>query len=403
MCASSCQCVVNAVFLILTRVLLHVQVYRVGLELLALIHLCIYSAAIGVNPATAVLTEEERGQHTSGPKKGSRDRKLEVLEAFMDYHGDHFNEFVLALTEHFMAKSRKMVNMNPSASKRPSAENRVEVNSDEDEAGKDQEVRQDDEQHDASGDEVRQDDEQDEESGDESQDHVARVGADTDIDWNLFVDGMTAAYSEDSVVDNWRISDLTAQMFKSLEAYEPGDDLTNLIDAGPHGPKDATNTKFLWNWADTIVKKSKIATVVARHKEKLDAGLGLFAVNSIKPGKLVAILSDGPVYDDRQHGDIEGKEVVCVRRKVGKYPALYQMGSLTAEDNIAGMESNWTGWMANSPSPGADHNYVMIVAKAGQGENRCWFSFLLSVTAIKKGGEIVSNALEYDDDWGVEE
>ena len=50
-----------------------------------------------------------------------------------------------------------------------------------------------------------------------------------------------------------------------------------------------------------------------------------------------------------------------------------------------------------------DHNCVMIVAKAGQSENRCWFSFLLSVTAIKKGGEIVSNALEYDNAWGGEE
>ena len=44
-----------------------------------------------------------------------------------------------------------------------------------------------------------------------------------------------------------------------------------------------------------------------------------------------------------------------------------------------------------------------MVDTHGGGESRFCFSFLLSVTPIKKGGEILSNALEYDDDWGGEE
>ena len=59
--------------------------------------------------------------------------------------------------------------------------------------------------------------------------------------------------------------------------------------------------------------------------------------------------------------------------------------------------------MSNSPSPDEQCNCVAIIAKAGKGESRFWFSFLLSVTPIKKGSETLSNALPYDDDMGEDE
>jgi len=53
--------------------------------------------------------------------------------------------------------------------------------------------------------------------------------------------------------------------------------------------------------------------------------------------------------------------------------------------------------MANSPAEGSECNCVCMSLCAGK--NRLWFSFLISVKTIKKGEEILSNALPYDKEW----
>ena len=152
---------------------------------------------------------------------------------------------------------------------------------------------------------------------------------------------------------------------------------------------------MLWDWAPTIVKASKLPLVAERKRQGLDAGLVLFAVKKIEPMQLVAILIDGPVYEDRQDPAIKDKEVVLVRQKAFKFEALYQGGAL--DDLEAEAKTNYPGWMANSPAEGSECNCVCMSQCAG--ENRLWFSFLISVKAIKANQEILSNALPYDKEW----
>ena len=83
----------------------------------------------------------------------------------------------------------------------------------------------------------------------------------------------------------------------------------------------------MWDWTQTIVRPSKLPLVAQRKKAGLDAGLGLFAVKKIESMQLVAILSDGPVYEDRQDPAIKdktSKEVVLVRANAVTFTALYQ-------------------------------------------------------------------------------
>ena len=67
------------------------------------------------------------------------------------------------------------------------------------------------------------------------------------------------------------------------------------------------------------------------------------------------------------------------------------------DDLEAEAKTNYPGWMANSPAEGSECNCVCMSQCAG--ENRLWFSFLISVKAIRKGDEILSNALPYDKEW----
>jgi hypothetical protein len=135
--------------------------------------------------------------------------------------------------------------------------------------------------------------------------------------------------------------------------------------------------------------------VQKRQQAELDAGMGLFANGNIEPMQLVAILSAGPVYPDREDPAIADKEVVLVRRKAGNFSNLYQGGAL--DDLTEGDKNNYAGWMANSPPPGSACNCVCMSLCAGKA--RLWFSFLLSVRVIRKGEEILSNALPYDEEW----
>jgi hypothetical protein len=92
-----------------------VQVMKFSLELLSMAHLAIYSTGIGVNPASAAMEDDDRYSQKSGPSTASRDAKSNVIEAFMEYHGDHFEKFAEALTNYFMLKSRILNNMQDTA------------------------------------------------------------------------------------------------------------------------------------------------------------------------------------------------------------------------------------------------------------------------------------------------
>ena len=193
-----------------------------------------------------------------------------------------------------------------------------------------------------------------------------------------------------------RSSVATSAGEKVVKMPRNADDLMDVIDGGlakgPHWPRGG---ELLWDWAPTIVKASKLPLVAERKRQGLDAGLGLFAVKKIEPMQLVAILIDGPVYEDRQDPAIKDKEVVLVRQKAFKFEALYQGGAL--DDLEAEAKTNYPGWMANSPAEGSECNCVCMSQCAG--ENRLWFSFLISVKAIKANQEILSNALPYDKEW----
>jgi hypothetical protein len=399
-----------------------------------MVHLAIFSCAIGVNPATAVLSQEVRDRHGAGPCAESREAKHDVLEAFISYHEDHFDQFAKAFKEHFMAKSRVLGNMprmDRTKGRGYQEKEEEEERDTSDAGGSAAEKNKDDEQIESRGKEGMDMEEDGSDAGEQVADLFSSEGEgggseggegggrdappggggkprfeDSDDEsrqksgWGAIFgcESFDKAKGQDicDALVEWKDSPKFQKMRKSLKDVMNADDLMDVIDGGlakgTHWPKAG---ELLWDWAPTVVKASKLPLVVERNRQGLDAGLGLFAVKKIEPMQLVAILSDGPVYEDREDPAIKDKEVVLVRKKAFKFGALYQGAAL--DDLEAGAKNNYAGWMANSPAEGSECNCVCLSQCAG--ENRLWFSFLISVKAIKAKEEILSNALPYDKEW----
>jgi hypothetical protein len=350
---------------------------KFSLELLSMAHLAIYSTGIGVNPASAAMEDDDRSAQKSGPSTASRDAKSNVIEAFMEYHGDHFEKFAEALTNYFMQKSRILNNMQDTA---PTG------------GGNRQKMAVDRDGRDAGGVETMLD-----------LPHGGGFLGSTGAVFKAMNEDLSEGDpSIEEIVDEWRLLHKTKKMFHTLKKVKNVKEMEELLDGVGDHANEGRDPVF--DWAATVVNPSKIPSVIDRKAKGLDAGWGLFAREKIPAMKVVAILTDGSVAekptDFAEKGD--GEEVLMVRRKAGNFSNLYQRGAVfrAAEPVKGGEHHAWNGWCANSPSDPGMANCVAIAACAGADR---WFSFLLSVKRIKKGEEILSNALPFNEEWEEKE
>ena len=332
-----------------------VQVSRFSVEVLAMVHLAIFSTASGCNPASACGGVEDAAQR-SGSSQVLREAKSEVINGLMDYHIEHFNAFVEAWTRHFQTISKEKANM------------------------------------------VRHDESEGRGGGSSSKSSLEAEVGNTEEETMMaltagggFMGNTAAVFGVQDIeeaVATWRADEWTEMMFKSLRKVQSNEELWKLIDPVPSDPK----IKF--KWAETMVKESAIPSVKARHEKGLDGGLGLFAHAHIPAMSLVAVLTEGETYTDLskvpQDEMSEGEVLLMVRRRAGSFSELYQRGAIFLDEEPPKVGDNkiHLGWMANLPERPEECNCVAIAARAGKDQ---WFSFLLSVKPIEKGEEILSD------------